>query len=166
MKLIIQIPCYNEEKNLLSTLTDLPKQILGVDKIEILIIDDGSTDNTVNVAREYGVHHIVQFAKNKGLAAAFIAGLEASLNAGADIIVNTDGDNQYKGKYITELVKPILEGKAEIVIGERPISSIENFSPLKKRNCRDSAAGLFKKSQEPIFPMHQVVSGHSIGMPL
>jgi glycosyltransferase involved in cell wall biosynthesis len=133
MKLIIQIPCYNEEKNLLATLKDLPKEIPGVDKIEILIIDDGSTDNTVKVAREYGVHHIVQLTKNKGLAAAFMAGLEASLSAGADIIVNTDGDNQYKGKYIAELVKPILEGKAEIVIGKRPISSIEHFSPLKKK---------------------------------
>ncbi len=133
MKLIIQIPCLNEEESLPKTLQDLPKQIPGISSIEILIIDDGSTDRTVAVAKQYGAHHIVHFTKQRGLARAFGAGLDASLKAGADIIVNTDADNQYKGEDIARLVHPILQGKADMVIGNRDIENVEQFSWLKKR---------------------------------
>lgn len=133
MKLIIQIPCYNEAETLTITLNDLPKHIPGVDEIEYLIINDGSTDNTVDVAREWGVHHIVSFRCNKGLAKGFMAGLDACLRNGADIIVNTDADNQYCGADIENLIRPILDGKADIVVGERPIDDTEHFSPLKKK---------------------------------
>ena len=133
MKLIIQIPCYNEEETLPQTFNDLPKQIEGVDIIEYLIINDGSTDRTVEVARELGIHHIVNFSNNKGLARGFMAGVDACLRLGADIIVNTDADNQYVGGDIKKLVLPILSGKADIVIGERPISDIEHFSSMKKK---------------------------------
>lgn len=132
MKLIIQIPCYNEEKTLPATLADLPKQIDGIETIETLIIDDGSTDNTVNVARDHGVNHIVSFKKNKGLAQAFMAGIQRAINEGADIIVNTDGDNQYCAADIPKLVEPILRGEAEIVIGARPIDEVKSFSSIKK----------------------------------
>ncbi len=133
MKLIIQIPCLNEAETLTVTLNDLPKKIDGIDEIEYLIIDDGSTDDTVRVAREWGVHYIVHFCKNKGLAKGFMAGIDAALRNGADIIVNTDADNQYVGADIAELVKPILAGTADIVIGERPIDDTAHFSPLKKK---------------------------------
>lgn len=133
MKLIIQIPCYNEEETLALTYNDLPKHIDGIDEIEFLIIDDGSRDNTVKVAKELGFHHIVSFKENKGLAKGFMAGLDASLKLGADIIVNTDADNQYCGADIEKLVKPILENKADIVIGERPITAIDHFSWKKKK---------------------------------
>lgn len=133
MKLIIQIPCLNEAETLEIALNDLPKKIDGVDTIEYLIINDGSTDNTVEVAKKWGVHHVVTFKKNKGLAKGFMAGLDACLRAGADIIVNTDADNQYVGEDIEKLVRPILDGKADIVIGERPIDDTEHFSPLKKK---------------------------------
>lgn len=133
MKLIIQIPCLNEAETLEIALNDLPKKIDGIDEIEYLIINDGSTDNTVEVAKEWGVHYVVNFKKNKGLAKGFMAGLDACLRAGADIIVNTDADNQYCGEDIEKLVRPILEGKADIVIGERPIDDTEHFSPLKKK---------------------------------
>ena len=136
MKLIIQIPCYNEELTLPDTVADLPTYIDGIDIIEYLIINDGSNDRTVAVAREIGVHHIVDFKVNKGLAAGFIAGVDACLRLGADIIVNTDADNQYSGADIDKLVKPILERKADIVIGARPIDNTEHFSPLKKRMQR------------------------------
>lgn len=132
MKLIIQIPCYNEEKTLTQTFEDLPKNIEGIDKIEYLIINDGSTDKTVEVAREIGIHHIITFKQNKGLAKGFMAGIDACLNLGADIIVNTDADNQYCGNDIEKLVKPILDNKADIVIGERPIDTTEHFSKKKK----------------------------------
>ncbi|ASC69380.1 Undecaprenyl-phosphate mannosyltransferase [Halomicronema hongdechloris C2206] len=132
MKLIIQIPCYNEEATLPITLGDLPRQVPGIDDVEWLIINDGSTDRTVEVAREWGVDHIVDFDHNRGLAKAFMAGLEASLKAGADIIVNTDADNQYYAGDIPRLVEPILAGQAEIVIGARPIQRIRHFSPVKK----------------------------------
>ncbi|MCP4153847.1 MAG: glycosyltransferase family 2 protein [bacterium] len=132
MKLIIQISCYNEEETLLSTLSDLPEKLEHIDKIETLIIDDGSTDETVKVAREFGVDHIVSFKKNQGLARSFLAGIDESLKYGADIIVNTDGDNQYNAEDIPGLIQPILEGKADMVIGTRPISRIKHFSPLKK----------------------------------
>lgn len=133
MKLIIQIPCLNEEETLPKTLQDLPKQIPGISSIEILIIDDGSTDRTVAVAKQHGAHHIVHFTKQRGLARAFGAGLDASLKAGADIIVNTDADNQYKGEDIARLVHPILQGKADMVIGNRDIENVEQFSWIKKR---------------------------------
>lgn len=133
MKLIIQIPCFNEESTLGITLKDLPKKIQGIDKIEYLIIDDGSNDKTVEVAKENGVSHIVKFKNNKGLAKGFMAGIDAALRLGADIIVNTDADNQYCGMDIEKLVIPILEGRADMVIGERPIMETEHFSPLKKR---------------------------------
>lgn len=133
MKLIIQIPCYNEEKTLAETYADLPKQIEGIDAIEYLIINDGSSDRTVQVARELGFHHIVSFRRNKGLAHGFKAGLDACLRLGADIIVNTDADNQYCGADIEKLVRPILEEKSDIVIGERPIDETEHFSWKKKK---------------------------------
>lgn len=133
MKLIIQIPCYNEAETLEVALNDLPKQINGIDEIEYLIINDGSKDNTVEVAKNWGVHYVVNFKYNKGLAKGFMAGLDACLRQGADIIVNTDADNQYCGADIEKLVRPILDGKADIVIGERPIDDTEHFSPLKKK---------------------------------
>lgn len=133
MKLIIQIPCYNEAETLEIALNDLPRHIDGIDEIEYLIINDGSQDNTVEVARSWGVHYVVNFKKNKGLAKGFMAGIDACLSKGADIIVNTDADNQYCGADIEKLVRPILEGKADIVIGERPIDQTEHFSPVKKK---------------------------------
>ena len=133
MKLIIQIPCYNEAETLKVALDELPKHIEGVDVIEYLIINDGSKDNTVDVAREWGVNYIVSFRNNKGLARGFMAGLDACLRNGADIIVNTDADNQYCGEDIEKLIQPILRGEAGMVIGERPIDDTEHFSPLKKK---------------------------------
>src|SRR4051795_5336389 len=132
MKLIIQIPCWDEEEQLPRTLADLPREVPGVDSVEWLVIDDGSTDRTVDVARENGVDHIVRLTNNKGLAAAFQAGLDASLKLGADIIVNTDADNQYYGGDIPKLVEPIVRGEADMVVGDRVVESIEHFSPLKK----------------------------------
>lgn len=133
MKLIIQIPCLNEEATLPTTLASLPRSIPGITSIETLIIDDGSSDKTSEVARAHGVKHIVRFAKRRGLARAFQAGLDASLKAGADIIVNTDADNQYKGEDIPRLIQPIMQGKANIVIGNRDIENVKQFSWLKKR---------------------------------
>ena len=133
MKLIIQVPCYNEAETLKIALDALPKQIDGVDTIEYLIINDGSQDNTVEVAKEWGVQHIVNFKQNRGLAKGFMAGLDMCLRNGADIIVNTDADNQYCGDDIEKLIAPILEGKADIVIGERPIDQTAHFSWLKKK---------------------------------
>src|SRR5213080_1999284 len=132
MKLIIQIPCFNEQDQLPATLADLPRELPGVDAVEWLVIDDGSTDRTVEVAREHGVDHIVRLTNNKGLAAAFQAGLDASLKLGADVIVNTDADNQYHGGDIVKLVEPIVEGRADMVVGDRVVQNIEHFSPLKK----------------------------------
>lgn len=132
IKLIIQIPCLNEEQTLPITLADLPREIAGIDVIETLIIDDGSTDGTIRVAQEAGVDHIVRNKRNMGLARSFRRGIDACLKAGADIIVNTDGDNQYVGADIALLVQPILEHRADIVIGDRRTHLIEHFSPLKK----------------------------------
>ncbi|MCC7043225.1 MAG: glycosyltransferase family 2 protein [Acidobacteria bacterium] len=132
MKLIIQIPCLNEAKTLPGTLADLPTSIPGIDTIEVLVIDDGSTDETSAVARAHGVQHVVRFKRRKGLAAAFTAGIDASLRAGADIIVNTDADNQYAGDGIATLVAPLLSGQAEIVIGDRNIRTIRHMSWPKK----------------------------------
>ncbi len=131
-KLIIQIPCYNEEATLGLTLSQLPRRIPGVEQVEWLIINDGSRDRTVEVAKASGVDHIVNFECNQGLAKGFIAGIEASLKAGADIIVNTDADNQYCADDIPKLIQPILDGTAEIVVGARPIQDIKDFSPVKK----------------------------------
>lgn len=133
MKLIIQIPCYNEEETLPITYADLPKKIEGIDEIEYLVINDGSRDRTVEVAKRLGVHHIVDIKQNAGLANAFKIGLIECLKHGADIIVNTDADNQYKGQDIEKLVRPILEGKAQMVIGERPIDNNQEFSFVKKK---------------------------------
>lgn len=133
MKLIIQIPCFNEEDTLGITLDALPKHIEGIDNIEVLIVDDGSTDDTVKVAKDWGVDHIVSFPNNKGLAKGFMAGIDGCIRNGADIIVNTDADNQYNADDIEKLVAPILEGKAEIVIGARPIDDTVHFSWIKKK---------------------------------
>lgn len=132
MKLIIQIPCYNESGSLPVTLSKLPRKLDNIDKVEWLVIDDGSDDNTYLTAKENGVDHIVRHVKNLGLARAFASGIEESVRLGADIIVNTDADNQYDAGSIPDLIKPILEGKADMVIGARPISSIPHFSLLKK----------------------------------
>ncbi len=133
MKLIVQIPCLNEETTLPATIADIPRALPGVDAIELLVIDDGSTDRTVEVAREQGVEHIVRLTNNKGLAAGFQAGLDACLKLGADIVVNTDADNQYRGADIAKLVAPILAGEADMVVGDRRVSEIEHFSGQKKR---------------------------------
>jgi len=132
MKLIIQIPCLNEEETLPGTLADLPRVVPGFDSVEWLVIDDGSTDRTVEVARANGVDHIVKLTNNKGLANGFQAGLDACLKLGADVVVNTDADNQYDASFIPDLVKPILEGNADMVVGDRQVMTIEHFSPLKK----------------------------------
>ena len=132
MKLIIQIPCFNEAEQLPATLADLPRKIAGFDVVEWLIVDDGSTDETIAVARAHGVDHIVRLTNNKGLAAGFQAGLDACLKLGADVIVNTDADNQYYGPDISRLLEPILAGRADMVVGDREVTGIEHFSPLKK----------------------------------
>jgi glycosyltransferase involved in cell wall biosynthesis len=132
MKLIIQIPCLNEEQTLPVTLRDLPRELPGFDVVEWLVIDDGSTDRTVDVARANGVDHIVRLTSNKGLANGFQAGLDAALKLGADVIVNTDADNQYYGPDIAKLVAPIVAGEADMVVGDRQVMTIEHFSPLKK----------------------------------
>lgn len=171
MKLIIQIPCYNEADTLEIALNALPKQIDGIDVIEYLIINDGSKDNTVEVAQNWGVNYIVNFKQNKGLAKGFMAGLDTCLRNGADIIVNTDADNQYNGEDIEKLVHPILEGKADIVIGERPIDQTEHFSWLKKKlqhfgswvvrkasntNIPDAPSGFRAYSREAAMQMNVV----------
>lgn len=132
LKLIIQIPCFNEEETLPVILKELPRNLPGVDEIEWLVIDDGSADNTVEVASQYGVDHIISHPKNLGLATAFMTGIHESLRQGADIIVNTDADNQYKSEFIPDLIQPILEKKAEFVVGARPIDEIDGFSKIKK----------------------------------
>src|SRR6476620_8012611 len=132
MKLIIQIPCLNEEDQLPATLADLPRTLEGFDQVEWLIVDDGSTDRTVEVARDHGVDHVVRLTNNKGLAAGFQAGLDACLKLGADVIVNTDADNQYNAADIPKLVEPIVAGRADMVVGDREVQNIEHFSPLKK----------------------------------
>jgi glycosyltransferase involved in cell wall biosynthesis len=133
MKLIIQIPCYNEEQTLAQTIQDLPCDLPGVDQTEWLVIDDGSTDRTAELARSLGVHHVVCLRRNLGLARAFLAGLEAAVQLEADIIVNTDADNQYRGEDVAQLVAPILDGKADIVVGDRGVTTVVHFSPLKRR---------------------------------
>ena len=133
MKVIIQIPCFNEEETLPLTVADLPRELPGVDTVEWLVIDDGSGDETIKVARSLGVDHVVRFSGNRGLALAFEAGLDACLRLSADVIVNTDGDNQYSGQDIGKLVAPIVEGRADMVVGDRQVGTIEHFSWLKKK---------------------------------
>ena len=137
MKLIIQIPCYNEAETLEIALNDLPKQIDGIDEIEYLIVNDGSSDDTERIALEWGVNYIVHFKRNLGLAKGFLAGIDLALRHGADIIVNTDADNQYSGADISKLIEPILKKEADIVIGERPIDEIDEF-------CQKKAAEIWK----------------------
>jgi glycosyltransferase involved in cell wall biosynthesis len=132
MKLIIQIPCFNEAETLPATIADLPRQVPGFSVVEILVIDGGSTDNTVEVARKHGADHILQLSQNRGLAYAFSKGLEVALNLGADVIVNTDGDNQYRGEGVLDLVQPIVDGRAEMVVGDRRVETIKHFSRTKK----------------------------------
>ncbi len=154
MKLIIQIPCYNEEATLGLTLSELPRQLTGIDQVEWLIINDGSRDRTLEVAQACGVDHIVDLQSNQGLARGFMAGIEACLKAGADIIVNTDADNQYCAADIPKLIAPILEGNAEIVIGARPIPDIPHFSPIKKllQKLGSSVVRLASKTNIPDAP--------------
>jgi glycosyltransferase involved in cell wall biosynthesis len=132
MKLIIQIPCFNEEATLPGTWADLPRSIPGIDEIEVLVIDDGSDDRTVAVARELGVPHVLELKPHVGLARGFQAGLDEALRLGADIIVNTDADNQYRGEDIPRLIQPILDERADIVVGDRGVAHVEHFSPLKR----------------------------------
>jgi glycosyltransferase involved in cell wall biosynthesis len=132
MKLIIQIPCLNEESTLPATIAALPRRIDGIDEVELLVVDDGSSDRTVEVAREHGVEHVVRLTNNKGLAAAFQAGLDACLKLGADVVVNTDADNQYSGADVPKLLAPILAGEADMVVGDRRVATIEHFSGRKK----------------------------------
>jgi glycosyltransferase involved in cell wall biosynthesis len=168
MKLIIQIPCLNEREQLPRTFADLPRSLAGIDEIEVLIIDDGSTDGTAELARELGAHHIVRFTKNRGLSAAHMAGLDACLLLGADLVVNTDADNQYSGEDIGRLVAPILAGQADIVVGDRQTDTIEEFSPLKKRlqrwgssvvrgasgtDVRDSTSGFRAMNQRALLAL-------------
>ena len=154
MKLIIQIPCYNEAQTLPITLAELPRQVEGFDSVQWLVVNDGSTDATVEVAREHGVDHIVNLINNQGLAKAFIAGLDACVKLGADVIVNTDADNQYNAEDIVKLVEPILQGKADYVIGARPIEQIAHFSPLKKvlQNLGSRAVRIVSKTDIPDAP--------------
>jgi glycosyltransferase involved in cell wall biosynthesis len=132
MKLIIQIPCLNEAETLPTTLAALPREVPGFDEVEVLIVDDGSTDGTAAVARARGAHHVIRMNGNQGLARAFMAGLVAAIELGADVVVNTDADNQYRPEFIPALVRPILEGEADLVIGARPVHSIRHFSPVKR----------------------------------
>ncbi len=142
IKLIIQIPCFNEEETLPLTVADLPREVPGVDVVEWLVIDDGSSDRTVEVAHELGVDHVISHPHNRGLAAAFLTGIDACLRAGADVIVNTDADNQYQGSSIPDLVAPVLSGDAEMVVGERPI---EIDRRLLARQEAPPAPGQFRR---------------------
>ncbi len=168
-KLVIQIPCYNEERSLPVTLSNLPRQLPGIEAVEWLVIDDGSADRTVEVARSHGVDHLVSFPRHRGLARAFVAGLDACLKSGADIIVNTDADNQYCADDIPKLIAPILEGKAEFVIGARPIRGSRDFSLVKrllqhlgswvtrlisKTDVRDAPSGFRAMSREAAMKLH------------
>jgi len=178
IKLVIQIPCFNEEDTLPATVADLPRAVPGVDVVEWLVVDDGSSDRTVEVARQLGVDHVVRHTTNRGLAAAFTTGLDAALRAGADIVVNTDADNQYDGSCIADLIRPILDGGADLVVGERPIEQISEFSGLKKRlqrlgswvvrrfsgtAVRDAASGFRAMSREAALRL-QVFGRYSYTM--
>lgn len=173
MKLIIQIPCLNEEKTLPVTLQQLPRTIPGIDTIEVLIINDGSSDGTVEVARKMGVDHIVSFSSQQGLAKVFTAGIDKCLQLGADIIINTDADNQYRGEDIVKLIRPILDGKADMVVGERDIEHIKHFSFIKKKlqrfgsfivrlvsdtNIRDATSGFRAYNREAAMKLNVLSS--------
>jgi glycosyltransferase involved in cell wall biosynthesis len=151
MKLVIQIPCWNEESTLPETLADLPRRLDGFTSVEWQVVDDGSTDRTVEVARSCGVDRVVSLGEHRGLAAAFTAGIEAALEAGADVVVNTDADNQYRAECIADLVAPVAAGEADLVIGARPVDSIDDFSPLKRKLQRLGSAvvRLFSGSDVP-----------------
>src|SRR3990172_8237042 len=133
MKLIVQIPCLNEADTLPLTLAEIPRHSAGVDEVQVLVVDDGSTDGTPEIAVKHGADHVVRFERTRGLAATFTAGIDTALRLGADIIVNTDGDGQYPGNEIPRLIAPILEGRAEIVIGDRQVKNLEHFSLAKKK---------------------------------
>jgi glycosyltransferase involved in cell wall biosynthesis len=173
MKLVVQVPCLNEEKTLPLVLSTIPKKIKGIDEIVVVIVDDGSTDETVAVAKKHGVTHFVRHAQRMGLARSFHDGVNYALSIGADIVVNTDGDNQYPQERISDLVQPILAGKAEIVIGDRQTHTIEHFSPLKKlfqrigsqvvnkaagTNLPDAASGFRAYSRESLYRLNIVTS--------
>jgi glycosyltransferase involved in cell wall biosynthesis len=132
LKLIVQIPCYDEEATLAATLADLPRRVEGFERVEVLVIDDGSRDRTAEVAREAGADHVVRHTANLGLARAFRTGLDAALRLGADVIVNTDADGQYRGEDLSALVRPILEGRADVVVGDRQVGAVEHFSSVKR----------------------------------
>jgi glycosyltransferase involved in cell wall biosynthesis len=151
MKLIVQIPCFDEEEQLPHTLASLPRQLDGFDEVEWLIVDDGSSDRTIEVARASGVDHVVRLTNNKGLATAFQAGLDACLKLGADVIVNTDADNQYDARDIPKLVEPILAGKADMVIGDREVANIEHFSALKVR-LQHLGSAVVRRASETTVP--------------
>jgi glycosyltransferase involved in cell wall biosynthesis len=150
VKVVIQIPCYNEEPTLPKTVQDLPRELPGVDEVEVLVVDDGSTDGTAAVAQELGVDHIVRLKQNQGLAYAFMVGLDAALEAGADIIVNTDADNQYRGEDIGRLIEPLLNGEADISVGDRGVTTLEHFSPLKRLLQRWGSSVVEKAAGIPI----------------
>ncbi len=171
MKVFIQVPCLNEEETLPLVLTSIPKSIEGVDEIEVLIIDDGSSDRTVEVARSLGVHHFVYHARNMGLARSFRDGVDYALRHGADIDVNTDGDNQYPQESIAELVQPVIRGEADIVIGDRQTATIAHFSPFKRMMQRfgskvvnfaaethlpDAASGFRAYSRDALYKLNVV----------
>ncbi len=150
-KLIIQIPCLNEAATLPATLRDLPRQIPGIDTIEILVIDDGSKDDTARVAREHGVEHVIRFPRNRGLAAAFTAGIDACLKRGADFIVNTDADNQYAGADVPKLLAPLLAGEAEVAIGDRNISSLRHL-PVSRRALQHLGSWVVRQVSNTTVP--------------
>lgn len=141
MKLIVQIPCFNEEQTLTETVRDIPRQIPGVDTVEVLVLDDGSTDRTVEVAKLAGADHIISLGHHQGLAKAFMTAIGASIRLGADLIVNTDADNQYESRDIQTLIAPILEGRAEMVIGDRQIDALDHFSLFKKGPTKSRELG-------------------------
>ena len=165
MKLIIQIPCLNEEATLPQTIADLPRSVPGIDEVELLVIDDGSTDRTVEVARECGVEHIVRLTNNKGLAAGFQAGLDACLKLGADVVVNTDADNQYKGADVAKLVAPIVAGEADMVVGDRQVTEIDHFSGTQETAAAARQLGRAARSPAPRSPTPPPASAPTTARP-